>query len=286
MNTHPITTLILAGALVALTACEGEPPKVPTNPAPTQPTETGPAISGSAVTPAPAPSGAADTPMATAPGAGHCPCMGGGHDKPNSPEPAADSSAAAAAAPAAVQAPVAGTAAPASGAQSIVGTVTTVPARAAGTAVVYLEDAGIVPSRGALAGVDNHGMSFIPYITVVAAGGRVVFSNSDPFPHNVFSPDNERFNLGTVQMKGSSAHAFKTPGVYSLLCNLHPNMLGFVVVSPSSYFAKANAKGQFTIKDVPPGTYKITAWAPRLPTATQSIVVGGADVTTDFALHR
>jgi len=151
---------------------------------------------------------------------------------------------------------------------------------------VYLEDAGIVPKRGSIAGIDNHGMSFNPYVTVVTTGGRVVFSNSDPFPHNVFSPDNERFNLGTVQMKGSTAHTFKTAGVYSLLCNLHPNMLGYVVVSPSSYFAKANAKGQFIIKDVPPGTYKITAWAPRLATLTQSIAVKDADVTADFALHR
>jgi plastocyanin len=171
-------------------------------------------------------------------------------------------------------------------AHAIVGTVTAVPAREAATAVVYLEDAGIVPKRGELAGIDNHGMAFAPYLTVVTVGGRVVFTNSDPFPHNVFSPDNERFNLGTVQMKGSSAHTFKTAGVYTLLCNLHPNMIGYVVVAPSSYFAKTNAKGQFTIKDVPPGTYKITAWAPRLPTITQPITVKDADATADFALHR
>jgi hypothetical protein len=87
-------------------------------------------------------------------------------------------------------------------------------------------------------------------------------------------------------MKGSTAHTFKTAGVYSLLCNLHPNMLGYVLVSPSSYFAKANSKGQFTIKDVPPGSYKITAWAPRLPPITQPITVKDVDVTVDFALHR
>jgi hypothetical protein len=129
-------------------------------------------------------------------------------------------------------------------------------------------------------------MAFLPFVTVVAAGGRVAFTNSDPFPHNVFTPDNEHFNLGMIQPKGSASHTFKTPGVYSLLCNLHPNMLGYVVVTPSSYFAKANAKGEFSLKDVPAGTYKITAWAPRQQTVTQSVTVTGADVKADFALHR
>jgi plastocyanin len=192
-------------------------------------------------------------------------------------------------APAAAPTPAASeatTATPSAAFHAISGTVTAVPARAAGAAVVYLEDAGVVPGLGASAVVDNHGMSFVPFITVVSVGGRVVFSNSDPFPHNVFSPDNEKFNMGTVSMKGSASHTFKSVGVYSLLCNLHPNMLGYVVVSPSSYFAKANLKGKFTIKGVPPGTYKITAWAPRLQPATQTITLKDADAAADFALHR
>ena len=81
-------------------------------------------------------------------------------------------------------------------------------------------------------------------------------------------------------------HTFKKAGEYTLLCNLHPNMVGYVVVSPSSYFAKTNKEGGFTIKDVPNGTYKITAWAPRLQAITQSVVVKDSDAALDFVLHR
>ncbi len=262
MNRHILALLPLAG-LFAFSACEGEPPKVPTNPPATDPGPAPPSAASAAAaafvpsappTPAPCPS---------APVAGNAvPTRVDATSMPPAPTPSV------------------------AAAHAISGTVTTVPAHGFATAVVYLEDAGVVPERGASAVVDNRGMSFAPYITVVAAGGRVVFSNSDPFPHNVFSPDNERFNLGMVPMKGSTAHAFKTPGVYTLLCNLHPNMLGYVVVSPSSYFAKANAKGQFAIKDVPAGAYKITAWAPRLKPVTEPIVIKDTDVTLDFALHR
>jgi len=290
MNPQTITSLTLIGLLSAFSACEGEPPKVPTNPPASPPTEVAPSAADSAP---------ATTPMAGPAGeagmtACHCPCMGG--DAHGAMLEAAGSNPARTEADAGVATPtptlpaatpVAASAAPtAAAAHAISGTVTAVPAREAATSVVYLEDAGIVANRGALAGVDNHGMSFSPYISVIVAGGRVVFSNSDPFPHNIFSPDNERFNLGTVQMKASTAHTFKAPGVYSLLCNLHPNMLGYVMVSPSSYFAKTNGKGQFTIKDVPAGKYKITAWAPRLPPITQAVDVTNADATVDFALHR
>ena len=34
------------------------------------------------------------------------------------------------------------------------------------------------------------------------------------------------------------------------------------------------------------GTYKITAWAPRLPVVTQTVTLTGAEAKSDFELHR
>jgi hypothetical protein len=129
-------------------------------------------------------------------------------------------------------------------------------------------------------------MAFLPFVSVVPAGGKVTFHNSDPFPHNVFSPDAEKFNIGTISQNQSLVHPFAKAGEYSLLCNLHPGMLGYLVVAPSSYFAKTDAKGHYAMKGVPPGTYKVTAWSPRLPTETKSVDVKGGDATLDFELHR
>jgi hypothetical protein len=123
-------------------------------------------------------------------------------------------------------------------------------------------------------------------VAVVPVGGKVVFHNSDPFPHNVFSPDNEKFDMGVIPLGQGRARAFKTAGHYSLLCNLHPGMLGYALITPSSYFAKADGKGHFKLKDVPNGTYKMTAWAPRQQPLTQPVTIKGGDVTLDFELHR
>jgi len=82
------------------------------------------------------------------------------------------------------------------------------------------------------------------------------------------------------------SHVFPNAGNYALLCNVHPAMLGYLVVTPSSYYAKADAQGHFAIKGVPPGTYKVTAWAPRQKTITQTVTLKDTDVTTNFELHR
>jgi plastocyanin len=172
---------------------------------------------------------------------------------------------------------------PAAAKGNITGTITSVPPAAAKNGLVYLEDGPKDPPVTAT--VTNSQMNFAPYIAVVSVGSSVTFANADPFPHNVFSPDNDKFDIGVIPQHGSKARKFDRAGVYTLLCNLHPNMKGYVVSIPSSAFGKADAKGAFTIKDVPAGTYKITAWAPGVKPVTQSVTVAG-DVASNFELHR
>ena len=78
-------------------------------------------------------------------------------------------------------------------------------------------------------------MQFIPHVLPVVAGTTVKFLNSDPTPHNVFSPDNEKYNLGTWPQGQSKDYVFskctKFPCVYTQLCRVHPEMEGFVVVA-------------------------------------------------------
>ena len=63
-------------------------------------------------------------------------------------------------------------------------------------------------------------------------------------------------------------------------------MLGYLLVTPSTWWAKTDAKGKFSMKHVPNGTYKVTAWAPRQAPVTQSVTVADGDVTINFDLHR
>ena len=130
---------------------------------------------------------------------------------------------------------------------AIVGVVSTKPAGVAAHAIVYLEEAapGLMSPMPTTTRVDNRQMNFVPFVAAIPVGGKVTFSNSDPFPHNVFSPDGEKFNMGNIAQYGSATRVFEHAGSYSLLCNLHPGMLGYVFVAPTPYFVRTDAKGKY-----------------------------------------
>ncbi len=262
--------LVAVGAGVA--ACEGEPPKTPESATvANQPALAAPDESESA---------SAQAENAPPPAATCCQCQCPNAGDAGAAPIALANDAGPAAASDAGAPPAAPTVA------DVVGDVTTTPAYLRGATVVYLENAPKLPDRGMRAHMDNHNMAFSPIVQVVAEGGSVSFLDSDPFPHNVFSPDHERFDLGLVQSGHSVTHKFNHAGVYTLLCNLHPNMIGYVLVSPSSFFAKTDGRGHYRIKGVPPGKYSISAWAPRLAVSTQAVEVAGKEAKVDFELHR
>lgn len=169
---------------------------------------------------------------------------------------------------------------------NITGTVTVTPPNLGKHVVVYLKDGPKDAAKVVDASVDQKSMQFVPFFTVIAQGAKVTFLNNDPFPHNVFSPDGEKFDIGTAPQGQARHKVFDKTGPYTMLCNLHPNMLAYVFVSPSTFYAKADAQGKFTFAGVPNGTYTVAAWAPRLAEQTQSVTVAGADVSVAIALHR
>jgi plastocyanin len=150
--------------------------------------------------------------------------------------------------------------------------------------VVYIEDAPKEPGELTTASVDVQQKSFSPFITVVAAGGTVTFANRDALPHHVFSSDIKNWDTGVLNKDETATRRFETPGVVSLLCNIHPEMLGYVLVLPSTHYGRIGTDGRYIIPNVRAGTYRVTAWSPRLPLATQSVVVGTSAVTANFTL--
>jgi plastocyanin len=166
------------------------------------------------------------------------------------------------------------------------GTVTGPTGKPVANAVVYLDDAPVDGTRGRSATLGQKNMQFVPFLSVIAKGGKVIFTNDDPFPHNVNAAKPERFDLGQMSAHAQRARTFDKPGVYQLLCNLHPNMLAYVYVTPGSYFAVTNGQGKYAIKDVPEGVHAVGAWAPGLVVEPATATVGGEDSTFDVALHK
>ena len=155
-----------------------------------------------------------------------------------------------------------------------------------GGGVVYLEDAPKQPGVATSATIDVHNKEFSPFISVITTGGTVTFGNKDALTHHVFSPDVQDWDTGYLRKNDNAGRVFESSGAIALLCNIHPEMIGYLLVIPSTYFGKLGADGKFVIANVPPGTFRVTAWAPRMPTATQAVTVGpSGSVTSNFELH-
>jgi plastocyanin len=113
--------------------------------------------------------------------------------------------------------------------------------------------------------IDQKGLMFVPHVVAIQQGTTVDFLNSDTVAHNVFwisISGDKKFghNLGTWPKGEKKSFKFDNPGVAPLLCNVHPEMAAYVVISPTPYFAESDASGSYKISDVPDGSYSVTAW--------------------------
>jgi plastocyanin len=156
--------------------------------------------------------------------------------------------------------------------------------------VVYLQD-GPAGQPSAPVTMDQRKMQFVPHVLPVTVGTTVKFSNSDATPHNVFSPDYEKYNLGTWPQGQSKDYVFskcaKFPCAYTQLCRVHPEMEGFIVVLPNPYFAVSDREGHYEIANVPPGQYLLAVWHPKLKAKPMPVtVVAGKSSTIDIVLAK
>lgn len=139
--------------------------------------------------------------------------------------------------------------------------------------------------------MDQAKMTFAPHVMVVQAGTTVEFLNSDPVGHNVYWPSisgNKKLahNLGTWPKGEKKAFQFNDVGVASLLCNVHPEMNGYVVVVPTPYFAVTDKSGNYEIKNVPPGKYTLKTWSEDGKVTTQAVEVGAGAATADLTVKK
>jgi plastocyanin len=138
---------------------------------------------------------------------------------------------------------------------------------------------------------DQKHMTFIPHVLAVVKGTTVDFLNSDPVGHNVYWPSisgNKKLahNLGTWPQGQTKSFTFNDLGAAALLCNVHPEMSGYVVVVPTSYFAVTNKEGEFVIKDIPAGNYTLKTWSEEGKPSTQSVSVSGESTSVNLTVSR
>ena len=139
--------------------------------------------------------------------------------------------------------------------------------------------------------MDQFQMEFVPHVLAIVKGTTVNFLNDDRVQHNVYWPainHNRKLahNMGTWPQGIVKSFTFNELGDIPLLCKVHAEMSGYIVVVPTPYFAITDKQGNFTIKDVPPGQYTLKTWSEEAqPTAQEVTIRSGTDTGSQSACN-
>jgi len=121
----------------------------------------------------------------------------------------------------------------------------------------------------------QEGIRIIPMIQPVVRGTKVIFVNNDSAVHNLHTftknPISFDFSIGPGSRYGPIK--FDKEGEVMLLCNMHAQMKGYILVLQNPYFAKVDKKGFFTITNVPPGEYELMTWHDEYISFTRKVVI-------------
>jgi hypothetical protein len=124
--------------------------------------------------------------------------------------------------------------------------------------------------------LDQKGCMFRPHVVASMVGQGVVVKNSDPLLHSVHSMDADEtpaFNFAQPTIGQRAVEPIRVVETFRVKCDLHPWMNAWVRVFNHPYFSVTQADGAFSIRNLPPGTYRIKAWHELLGVQEKKIEV-------------
>lgn len=133
----------------------------------------------------------------------------------------------------------------------VAGAVVFLESAAASAAVKPVDDARIVQKD----------KTFIPDVLVIPRGTAVYFPNEDTVRHHVYSfsaikPFEIKLYVGTP----AAPVLFDQSGVAVLGCNIHDEMIAWVVALDTPYYSRSDQQGISRLEQVPAGSYTLRVW--------------------------
>lgn len=134
---------------------------------------------------------------------------------------------------------------------------------------------------------DQKNCQYTPHVLALDVGQTFKVVTSDQTAHNIHpNPNPMTGNIPWNQSQPPGAppveKSWKAPEMIEVKCNIHPWMHGWFAVVKGPY-ATTDENGNYTITNVPPGNYTVTAWQETLGTQTAKVTVAaGAPGKADF----
>jgi plastocyanin len=137
--------------------------------------------------------------------------------------------------------------------------------------------------------LEQKGCVYQPRVIALQANQKLDVKNDDATSHNIHPmPVNNREWNKTQPPGVPIEESFAREEIaIPVKCNIHPWMRGYVAVFKHPFFAVTDKNGNFDLKNLPPGSYTITAWHEKLGTRSQKITVSaGQPGKVDFTFKQ
>ena len=136
--------------------------------------------------------------------------------------------------------------------------------------------------------LDNAKCRFVPHVQSASVGQFVLLKNTDPILHTAhayFTNGQPQFNVGLYPGRVSRKPLI-TPGVVKILCEVHPWMTAYIVVTDHPYSSVTDAYGEYLMSEVPAGVYRLKVWHESLGTEEKQLEVkAGGSHNVDFVFN-
>jgi len=156
--------------------------------------------------------------------------------------------------------------------------------------VVYISAGAsdVSPAPATPMSFDQQNCRYTTHVLAFRVGQEVKISNNDPWSHNIHPMAKINREWNKMQPPGTPpfSYSYDNQEFIPVKCNIHAWMQAYFVVLKTSHFAVTGEDGRFTLPNLPPGKYTLTAWHETYGTQTHEITLGdGQSPTIDFVFQ-
>ena len=136
------------------------------------------------------------------------------------------------------------------------------------------------PSTAAI--FTQKGCRYIPHLLALQVNQELKITNEDQTVHNVHPQPKRNREWNKSQPPGAPPirASYEQAEFIPVKCNVHPWMHGILAVLPNSHYAVTGAGGSFSLANLPPGKYTITAWHESYGEQSQDVTISGSETHT------
>jgi hypothetical protein len=130
--------------------------------------------------------------------------------------------------------------------------------------------------------VVQKGCQYSPHVVPMQINQEIKIENDDPTSHNIhpLAKINHEWNRAQPAGTPPFSQKFDQAEFIPVKCNVHAWMHTTFAVMKTSHYFVTGEDGGFTLPDLPPGKYTVTAWHETYGTKSREVTVAGQETQT------